>query len=261
MQSDMVQFDFASAIRRTNNRTCFVSTMSHLSILQLLGVDEQHLLPVPGHAASVRMHRQVIAPISELIDAAAQAGFDLRIASGFRSFERQLHIWNNKCLGRRPVLDMHGTPLKVEQLSLAEKVHAILYWSALPGASRHHWGTDCDIYDASAVDDDYIVQLHPDEYTGSGPFAPMMQWLQGWFDQQAQTAFYRPYWCNPHSGIASEPWHISYYPLSKRYEPQLSVQALKDYWCSLGDGVLEEKEYLLNELDTIYHQYIQTSPR
>ncbi len=33
----------------------------------------------------------------------------------------------------------------------AERVAAILVWSALPGASRHHWGTDCDVIDAAAL--------------------------------------------------------------------------------------------------------------
>ena len=37
-------------------------------------------------------------------------------------------------------------------------------WSAIPGSSRHHWGTDLDVYDAAAVTPDYQVQLTPQEW-------------------------------------------------------------------------------------------------
>ena len=30
-------------------------------------------------------------------------------------------------------------------------IETILLWSALPGGSRHHWGTDVDVFDAAAV--------------------------------------------------------------------------------------------------------------
>ena len=33
----------------------------------------------------------------------------------------------------------------------AARIDAILCWSALPGGSRHHWGTDCDVIDAAAL--------------------------------------------------------------------------------------------------------------
>lgn len=230
--------------------------MSHLSKFQLLGVDESHLSPVFGHD-SVKMHHQIIEPLTVLIEAAAEAGFSLRIASGFRSFDRQRFIWNAKCQGRRPVLDRSGEPLDIANLTVAEKVHAILHWSALPGASRHHWGTDCDIYDAAAVTEDYQLQLHPDEYTGNGPFAPMIEWFQQWIAGSSSPEFYQPYWNNPHSGIAPEPWHISYRPLAAQCEEQLSPELLRECLLGVENSELEEKQYLLKELDTIYHQYIE----
>ena len=38
------------------------------------------------------VHRALVAPFQALRDDAARAGFDLRIVSGFRSFDRQLHL-------------------------------------------------------------------------------------------------------------------------------------------------------------------------
>jgi hypothetical protein len=49
-----------------------------------------------------------------------------------------------------PLLDAHNQPLDALQLGETERLHAILHWSALPGTSRHHWGTDLDIYDPTA---------------------------------------------------------------------------------------------------------------
>ena len=37
----------------------------------------------------------------------------------------------------------------------------ILEWSALPGASRHHWGSEFDVFDLAALPEGYRVQLLP----------------------------------------------------------------------------------------------------
>jgi len=52
---------------------------------------------------------------------------------------RQAEIWNAKAAGLRPVLDANEQPIDTGTLSERELVFAILRWSALPGASRHHW--------------------------------------------------------------------------------------------------------------------------
>ncbi|SPY94009.1 D-alanyl-D-alanine carboxypeptidase [Proteus mirabilis] len=65
-------------------------------------------------------------------------------ASFIRSFERQLAIWNGKFEGTRPVLDAESQPIDIQTLSEGQRCEAILKWSALPGASRHHWGTEID---------------------------------------------------------------------------------------------------------------------
>ena len=108
---------------------------------------------------------------------AGKQGFDLRICSSFRSFERQLAIWNNKASGLRPVLDDSGAEININQLGEWQQAQAILRWSALPGASRHHWGTDFDIYDASAIDSDYRIQLTPEEVEGEGS---LPRCITGW---------------------------------------------------------------------------------
>jgi len=45
-------------------------------------------------------------------------------------------------------------------LRASEKIASILRWSALPGTSRHHWGTDLDIIDAKALTAEMKVQRY-----------------------------------------------------------------------------------------------------
>ena len=57
---------------------------------------------------SCLLHTDVFGPFSVLQSAAENEGFDLQVASGFRSYERQLLIWNEKATGKRPLLDNFG---------------------------------------------------------------------------------------------------------------------------------------------------------
>lgn len=87
----------------------------------------------------------------------AENGFRLRLESAYRPFEKQLSIWNRKAAGELPLLDEFGKPM--QRPSDEEKLmYAILTWSALPGASRHHLGTDIDVVDANACPEGYEVQ-------------------------------------------------------------------------------------------------------
>ena len=72
--------------------------------------------------------------------------------------------------GTRPILDDHGEAKNPRDLTPSELLESILRWSALPGFSRHHWGTDFDIYDKSTLPHGYQVQLVPEEYQKRGPF-------------------------------------------------------------------------------------------
>ena len=82
-----------------------------------------------------------------------------RRSSSFRDFARQLQIWNGKFSGERPMFDAGGRPARRGALSPRERIDAILLWSALPGASRHHWGTDLDLIDRNA-DDRRAIRPH-----------------------------------------------------------------------------------------------------
>lgn len=222
----------------------------HNSMKQLLlGLDERELIELP--ALQCRVHRALETPLLDLHTRAAAAGFDLRIASSYRSFERQRMIWNNKALGLRPVLDTQGLPLDLTQMNEWEIVLAILRWSALPGASRHHWGTDIDVYDASRIAPDYQLQLTVAETEGDGPFTEFHHWLGGEL-QSSMGDFFRPY-AQDCGGIAPEPWHLSYAPLANEFAQNFSENLLRE---QLLVTELQLKNTVLENLSEIYQRFI-----
>jgi len=79
----------------------------------------------------------------------------------------------------------------------------------LPGLSRHHWGTDFDVWDAAAVPEDYSLGLVTAEYLSGGPFHHLNTWLSEREARNQSEDFFRPY-ATDRGGVAPEPWHISH---------------------------------------------------
>jgi LAS superfamily LD-carboxypeptidase LdcB len=208
-------------------------------LLETTGRCDSHVVAVEG--CSGQFHAAMVADFQRLRTAAAAAGFTLAVASSFRSFERQLAIWCGKACGERPVLDTHGTALEVAALTPEQLLWAIARWSALPGASRHHWGTDIDVYDSAAVAADYRVQLVPAEYSDEGPFAAFSQWLEARIATDSLFGFYRPYAVD-RGGVAAEPWHLSYRPVAARYAALLTPEHLLPLWREVKLPLLEQVE-------------------
>ena len=216
----------------------------------LLGLDEREL--VESSLLACRVHRQMLDPLLFLAERAASAGFIFKVASSYRSFDRQLLIWNNKARGLRPVLNDAGEIMDINLLPDRDKVFAILRWSALPGASRHHWGTDVDVYGSARIDPDYQLQLSVAETQGDGPYAEFHRWLN---DELAQgnSDFFRPY-AQDRGGIAPEPWHLSYAPLATDFSRQLTQDLLRR---QLEKTDLELKQVVLDNLDEIFQRFIR----
>jgi len=199
--------------------------------------------------SKLRLHRAVVDAFQALVAAAAQAGIGLAGTSGFRDFDHQLAIWNAKFRGQRPVLDRDGRPLDVHGLSPAERVAAILTWSALPGASRHHWGTEVDVIDRAALSNGQRFELLPAEYAGGGLFARLGEWLG---EHCARFGFFRPYDID-RGGVQPEPWHLSYAPLAARALEGLSVTVLAE---ALESAPIEGREVILSQLPELHRRYV-----
>lgn len=215
---------------------------------ELTGLSDTHLVSLAG---GQRLHADAATAWAALVADASEAGFDLAIASSFRSCARQVAIWNGKVRGERPVHDDTGAPVNIGALPDAGKVLAIMRFSALPGTSRHHWGTDLDVFDAGAVPANYTVQLSPQEVAPGGVFDALHVWLDERMAAGESHGFYRPY-DRDRGGVAPERWHLSYAPVAQACAGLLDATALAACWdgshCSEPLLLKETVEALLPEL-------------
>jgi LAS superfamily LD-carboxypeptidase LdcB len=224
--------------------------MRSLTPSVIMGLDESLLVNVPELGCKV--HCELVMPLRHLAAQAQAAGFELAVASSYRSFARQLAIWNAKARGERPLLDSEGQPLQISEMSEAEILWAILRWSALPGSSRHHWGTDLDVFDRANMPADYQVQLTPAETTGDGLFAAFHQWLTTYLDNDT-CAFFRPY-AQDRGGVAPEPWHLSFRPLASEFAQGLSEAMLR---AQLAQTDIALKACILENLSEIIARFVR----
>ncbi|ELY3854153.1 M15 family metallopeptidase [Providencia huaxiensis] len=218
-----------------------------LTIEMLTGRSTDHLVTLGG---SHRLQFNATKAFLAMQQTATKAGFKLQSASAFRDFSRQQLIWNKKFTGLRPVLDTHSQPLDISQLSEGELCEAILHWSALPGASRHHWGTEIDVYDPLCIPTGQTLQLEPWEYEAGGYLAELNDWLT---ENMSTFDFYRPFTAID-AGVAYEPWHISYWPLAHEAEQLLTPEVIKQV---LQQEEIYGKNWLINNLNYVFERYIR----
>jgi LAS superfamily LD-carboxypeptidase LdcB len=215
--------------------------------LALTGRSQAHVRELPEPRCL--LHPQAAVALLAMRSAAAAADLDLMPVSGFRDFARQLAIWNAKFRGERPLLDRHGQPVERAGLNEVAIVGHILCWSALPGASRHHWGTEIDVVDGRQLQAQQRPDLLPADYQAGGRFAP----LNAWLDTHAHRfGFYRPY-DRDRGGVQPEPWHLSFAPIAQLALARLTLSVLS---AALSGAALEGRATVLARLPQIYEQYV-----
>ena len=219
------------------------------------GLYSEHLEPLSD---GLLADPEAGAAFHRLAERAANEGFDLRAASTFRDYDRQAHIVNEKWLGHRAVGNDAGDALQREALSDSQWLEAILRFSALPGTSRHHWGTDMDIWDAAAVGDGYRLSLTATEYGPGGVFEGVTQWLDARMAADDAEGFFKPY-DRDRGGVAPEPWHISYRPVASDYPALVALGSLMPLWTGSPDikGEAHEPLEMLSVLSPIGRDVIE----
>jgi LAS superfamily LD-carboxypeptidase LdcB len=224
-----------------------MAELPEFTLDQLTGRARTHLWELKDPPCA--LHVEVMRPFLAMRAAAAADGIDLVAFSTFRDFNRQLAIWNGKFRGERPMQDRSGTPLDALSLPPAQRVAAILWWSALPGASRHHWGTDFDVVDARAMPPNYKHRVVPEEYLAGGPFHRLTLWL----DAHMQAfGFFRPY-STDRGGVAPEPWHLSHAAVARRAQAALSLDSLR---AVLAASEIDGKDEVLDALEHNFASYV-----
>lgn len=214
---------------------------------ELTGRARTHIVEL--REPSCAMHYEVIASFLAMRDAARADGIDLQPRSSFRDFDTQVTIWNRKWQGERPIYDRQGRRVERASIADADVVDAILCWSAVPGGSRHHWGSDVDVVDAAAIPTGYDVQLLPAEYAHDGIFGRLTRWLDA---NMQRFGFFRPYRTD-RGGVSPEPWHLSYAPVSLPALEALSLSTLRQV---LEASAIAGKPFVLARLPEIYTRFL-----
>lgn len=196
-----------------------------------------------------QLHAAAVEPFLAMRAAARQAGFDLVPVSAFRDFERQRAIWNAKFRGERPALDRRGRVVNMRKLETGARVETILCWSALPGTSRHHWGSDVDVADGQVIARGHVLRLEADEYRRGGPFAALSAWLSA---NMRRFGFFRPY-ASRRAGVQPEAWHLSYAPVARGALAAMTTELLAE---AIRGGGIDGEAEILARLPAIRDRYV-----
>jgi LAS superfamily LD-carboxypeptidase LdcB len=162
------------------------------------------VVPAPYGISGYQMYlrKEALDGFLEMASAAEKDGVELKIASATRNFDYQKDLWNKKWEGATLVDGKNLAETIPDGLSRFKK---ILEYSAAPGTSRHHWGTEIDINAATP------------EYFETKQGEKVYDWLlkNAW-----EYGFCQPYTTKGTertTGYSEEKWHWSYLPLSKTF--------------------------------------------
>lgn len=215
--------------------------------LELTGRARTHVVQRDDLRAGLA--HEAVEPFLAMKHAAARDGIDIRITSAFRDFSAQQRIWDMKYRGERPLYDAAGRVRDHARLSEPELVEAIVCWSAVPGGSRHHWGSEVDVIDRAAMPQGYQVRLLPEEAEPGGVFHALHQWLDG---NMARFGFFRPY-RSFRGGVHPEPWHLSYAPVSTA---ALQAMTLEVFTAAVRASDILGRDHVLARIGDLYRRYV-----
>lgn len=148
----------------------------------------------------IYLRKEALQAFVDMAENAEKNGIELNATSATRNFDYQKDLWNNKWEG---ITLVEGKDLSKSIPDGQERFQKILKYSAVPGTSRHHWGTDIDI---NGVDPKYFDTAEGEKvYEWLKENAPLFGFCQTYNEKGAERI----------SGYNEEKWHWSYLPLSK----------------------------------------------
>lgn len=178
----------------TVKQDSITSEYNHISKEYLMGKinpeQDSMFVEVPSKYCIMRkeyIHKDVLKPFIAMYEAAEKDGVHLGIVSAFRSFDTQKWLWNQRYYNSSNPISVAGN---------------VLNYLAMPGTSRHHWGTDVDLMS---------TKLNYYE-TDAGKYS--YQWL---IDNASDYGFYQVYTAGRKTGYNEEKWHWSYLPIAKDF--------------------------------------------
>ncbi len=175
---------------------------SKYSINQLIGKEKIELYGKGNY----RLQKEAYFSLEKMIKEARRQGVKIKVVSSYRGFNHQNRIWKRK----------YDKFIK-QGLSSKQAVEKVKEYTAIPGTSRHHWGTDVDLSNGIPR----LSNHSNNKYS---------KWMN---DNAHKYGFYRVYTKNKfRDGYNYESWHYSYRKLSnpmlKQYNKLDLVKILKN---------------------------------
>lgn len=166
------------------------------------------------------IQKKTYAAFKKMYEAALKDGIELKITSASRNYYIQRIIWEQKWV-------VSNVPAG------GARVKEILKYNAIPGTSRHHWGTELDLMSPKLA------------FWSSEKGKKVYKWLQ---ENAAKFGFYQPYTShNNRTGYQEEKWHWSYAPLSRIYTSAYrKTVVLKDLKGFVGDMYINDIDLIEN---------------
>ena len=209
---------------------------AQVNIVQLMGIETSHLSTFETH----KLTPKTAAAFSAMQAAALKDSINIQLVSAYRSFERQLYLWEDKFVRYTD-----------EGLSPEAAIARILKYSTIPGTSRHHWGTDIDIKDGNIKNETRLL-VHS-KFHNNGPFVPLHQWMEA---NAHRYGFYLVYTNDAaRTGFSYEPWHYSYLPEAKSFLKGYNSRMAFAYFKSVG--VMGSEHIDRDFWDEYYRTYIK----
>lgn len=159
-------------------------------------LDNKYLL---NAASNSYLHKDAAEAYKRMADDAEKEDISLKAISCGRNFKAQKSIWEKKWI-REDFIIFDSGPLRCAE---------IMRFSSMPGTSRHHWGTEIDIYSLKNKD------------FADGEGLKIYEWLT---THAKDYGFYQPYTAGRDRGYEEEKWHWSYYPISGPMQEQFNAK-------------------------------------
>ena len=136
----------------------------------------------------IMVSKRIIPDLKKLLETARSEGLTLKVVSGYRSYERQITVfnsWVNRECKKNPSLTREE----------AEKI--VDHYSARPGHSEHQLGTTVDILSAE----------------NGYKFSSDRKWkFVAWLERNAGRFNFKISYGPDHKEYQYEPWHLRWYP-------------------------------------------------
>ena len=191
----------------------------------LIGMDDSRIV-----SDTILLEKETYSAFIKMKNAAEKDGIIIKLVSGFRDFNRQQMIWNNKYKKFTNEFSLDG-PTAIKE---------IIRFSTIPGTSRHHWGTEIDIIDKNFENEkDLLISK---KYEEGGIFNSLKKWMD---KNSKRFGFYIVYDDDSNRpGFEYEPWHYTYKPISDLYQREFLKLNLKSI---ISKTKVEGKEFINDE--------------